>query len=227
MQEAFAKLQQVLGASAVHLVDTYDSLQGTRRAAALGRPLWGIRLDSGDFDSLSRSARKILDGAGLGDAKIMASGDLNEWRIAELVAAGAPIDAFGVGTELATSADSPSMGAIYKLVEVEESGASRPTAKFSSGKQSWPGAKQIWRLPGKDVIALAGEHVPGEPLLRQVLENGRRIGAPDPLEKARARAAESIRRLPPRLLDLEVVDPSPVERSDALVKLAAEAGKTG
>ena len=96
-------------------------MEGARRAAELGRPLWGIRLDSGDFLTLSKQARAILDEAGLRDARIMASGDLDEWRIAELVAAGAPIDAFGVGTELATSGDAPSMGAIYKLVEIEGS----------------------------------------------------------------------------------------------------------
>src|SRR5262249_10861887 len=115
-QEAFRRLQYVLGPNTIQLVDTYDPIEGTRRAAALGRPLWGIRLDSGDFLSLSQQARAILDSAGLQDARIMASGDLDEWRIAELVASGAPIDAFGVGTELATSGDAPSMGAIYKLV---------------------------------------------------------------------------------------------------------------
>jgi nicotinate phosphoribosyltransferase len=114
--EAFSKLQEVLGDYTTQLVDTYDPAEGTRRAAALGRPLWGIRLDSGDFLESSKQARAILDAVGLQDAKIMASGDLDEWRIADLVAAGAPIDAFGVGTELATSGDAPSMGAIYKLV---------------------------------------------------------------------------------------------------------------
>src|SRR5205823_551449 len=91
---------------------------GGRGVVEFGPPLWGIRLDSGDFVALSKQARAILDAAGLREAKIMASGDLDEWRIADLLAAGAPIDAFGVGTELATSGDAPSMGAIYKLVEV-------------------------------------------------------------------------------------------------------------
>jgi nicotinate phosphoribosyltransferase len=116
-QDAFRKLQQVLGAHTVQLVDTYDSIEGVKRVAALGPPLWGIRLDSGDLIALSKEARVILDDAGLQSAKIMASGDLDELKIAELIAAGAPIDAFGVGTELATSGDAPSMGTIYKLVE--------------------------------------------------------------------------------------------------------------
>lgn len=226
-REAFRKLQQVLGASTVHLIDTYDPLEGVRRVAALGRPLWGIRLDSGDFERLAREARGILDSAGLADAKIMASGDLNEWRIAELVRARAPIDAFGVGTELATSQDAPSMGVIYKLVEVEENGVTRPTAKFSQDKQTWPGAKQIHRLPEKDVIALDGEQVPGEVLLRQVLRGGEAVAPRETLETARTRSANSIRRLPRELLSLEVVSPHPVERSTKLIGLVEKTRGNG
>jgi putative nicotinate phosphoribosyltransferase len=133
-QEAFRKLQQVLGPHTIQLVDTYDSDQGVRHAAALGRPLWGIRLDSGDFLTHAKTARAILDAAGLQDAKIMASGDLDEYRIADLLAAGAPIDSFGVGTELATSGDAPAMGAIYKLVDLN----GRATAKWSEDKAPYP-----------------------------------------------------------------------------------------
>ncbi|MEO7652405.1 MAG: nicotinate phosphoribosyltransferase, partial [Bryobacteraceae bacterium] len=97
--EAFRKLQSVLGESTVQLVDTYDTPEGVRHAAQVGRPLWGIRIDSGDFVALSRQARHILDAAGLTDAKIMLSGDLDEYRIADLVAAGVPVDSFGVGTQ--------------------------------------------------------------------------------------------------------------------------------
>src|SRR5207237_4602909 len=152
-----------------------DSLEGVRRVAELGQPLWGIRLDSGDFLALSKQSRAILDAAGLGEAKIMASGDLDETRIAALIAAGAPIDAFGVGTELATSADAPSMGTIYKLVEVE----GRPAAKRSEDKGSLPGAKQLFRFPNRDVLALAGEQTPdgAEPLLRPVILKGQLVEA--------------------------------------------------
>ncbi len=115
--EAHRQLQRLLGPSTVYLLDTYDTIEGARRAASLGKPLWGVRLDSGDLAQLSREVRRILDGAGLRGAKIMASGDLNEYRIRELVAANAPIDAFGVGTELATSADAPAISSVYKLVE--------------------------------------------------------------------------------------------------------------
>src|SRR5207245_1547495 len=136
----------------VHLVDTYDSLAGVRQAASLGRPLWGIRLDSGNLLELSRQARSILDAAGLRDAKIMASGDLDEYKIRDLVSAGAPIDSFGVGTQLATSADAPAMNAIYKLVELDIGGIKRFTAKYSQGKVSLPGAKQVFRDEARDVI---------------------------------------------------------------------------
>ena len=100
--EAFRKLQRVLGESTVQLLDTYDVIEGARHAASLNKPLWGVRLDSGDFLSTSRQVRAILDEAGLNDAKIMASGDLDEYKIRDLIKAGAPVDAFGVGTQLAS-----------------------------------------------------------------------------------------------------------------------------
>ena len=143
--ESFRRLQQLLGAATVYLVDTYDSIEGTRRAASLGKPLWGVRLDSGNLAELSRAARRILDDAGLPGARIMASGDLNEYKILELVAGGAPIDAMGVGTDLVTSMDAPSLGAVYKLVELDGDLHTRFTAKFSKDKHSYPGAKQIFR----------------------------------------------------------------------------------
>ena len=197
--EAFRSLQKLLGPHTIQLVDTYDPVEGVRRAAELGRPLWGIRLDSGDFLTYSKEARAILDAAGLRDAKIMASGDLDEWRIAELLAAGAPIDAFGVGTELATSGDAPSMGAIYKLVEVDR----RDTAKWSEDKTSLPGRKQLFRFPDRDVLALASEPPPqgAEPVLRQVIAKGQLVEAPPPLESIREYAAESLRTVAPRPLE--------------------------
>src|SRR5271169_6449004 len=126
---AFEQLQKLLGKNTVYLIDSYDTLEGARRAASLGRPLWGVRLDSGNLVELAPAVRKILDDAGLRDAKIMATGDLNEYKIHELVAARAPIDSFGVGTDLSTSADAPSLGVVYKMVELEDSGSRRYTAK--------------------------------------------------------------------------------------------------
>jgi len=208
-QEAFRKLQQVLGAHTVQLVDTYDSIEGLKQVAALGPPLWGIRLDSGDLIALSKQARTILDDAGLQSAKIMASGDLDELTIAELIAAGAPIDAFGVGTELATSGDAPSMGTIYKLVEVE----GRYTAKHSENKASLPGPKQLFRFSDRDVVGLAKEPTPpgATAILQPVILKGALVAPPPALETIRRNAAESLRTVGPR----------PVEHSLALKELMA------
>jgi nicotinate phosphoribosyltransferase len=214
--DAFRKLQRVLGPSTIQLIDTYDTLEGARHAAKLGGPLWGVRLDSGDVDRLSRQVRAILDEACLQNAKIMASGDLDEYRIRELTAAGAPIDAFGVGTQLATSADAPAMGAIYKLVEVEVCGIKRFTAKYSEEKSSLPGAKQVFREKARDILARSGECGSGEALLRPIILNGRLIEPLPSLEAARQRAAESVARLPEHVRSLDSSEPWPVIQSREL-----------
>jgi nicotinate phosphoribosyltransferase len=219
---AFRKLQRVLGASTVHLLDTYDTLEGARRAASLGGPLWGVRLDSGDFDQLSRQVRAILDEAGLRDAKIMASGDLDEYRIRDLVTAGAPIDAFGVGTQLSTSADAPHMSSVYKMVEVEVCGIKRFTAKYSEDKGSLPGAKQVFREKARDILARSGECGTGEALLRPIIIGGRLIEPLPTLEQTRQRAAESIARLPEAWRALEPCEPWPVVQSRELRELIGQ-----
>jgi nicotinate phosphoribosyltransferase len=217
---AFRKLQHLMGAATVQLLDTYDTLEGARRAVQAGGPIWGVRLDSGDFDKLSRAVRQILDEGGIRDAKIMASGDLDEYRIRELVRAGAPIDAFGVGTQLATSADAPNMSAVYKLVEVEICGIKRFTAKYSEEKPSYPGAKQVFRDKARDVIARSGECGNGEALLRPVLLGGQLVEPLPGIAEARTRAAQSIAQLPERLRALEVADePWPVIHSRELREL--------
>jgi len=202
---SFEQLQLLLGESTVYLVDSYDTLEGARRAAALGRPLWGVRLDSGNLVELAPAVRRILDEAGLRDAKIMATGDLNEYKIHELIAARAPIDMFGVGTELATSADAPSLSVVYKLVELEsaESGR-RYTFKLSEDKATLPGGKQVFRFPDHDVIGRSSECVgcgkdsgpTAEALLRPVLLRGSLVDPLPGAEQARRRAAESMALLP-------------------------------
>jgi nicotinate phosphoribosyltransferase len=190
--EAFRELQQLLGSQTVQLVDTYDTIEGARAAARLGQPLRGVRLDSGDLLPLSREVRRILDNAGLQDTKIMASGDLDESKIAAIVQSGAPVDSFGVGTDLSTSADAPSMGTIYKLVEIEHDGQIRYTAKNSPDKRTLPGAKQLFRYADYDLLALHSECAAGaEAMLKPVIVGGRLI---EPLPTAavireRARAA--------------------------------------
>jgi nicotinate phosphoribosyltransferase len=221
--EAFQRLQTMLGDATVYLIDTYNTIEGAKLAASLGRPLWGVRLDSGNLVELSRAVRKILDDAGLQDAKIMATSDLNEYKILEYAAAGVPIDAFGVGTDLATSTDSPNIGVIYKLVELD----GRNTAKFSEDKQTLPGAKQVFRFAGHDVIACSWECLgcgPDEPearaLLRPVLLGGEPVDSPPRIEATRQYAAESIKRLPTAIRSLFDTDQQyRVEHSAALMAL--------
>ena len=221
--EAFQRLQTMLGDATVYLIDTYNTIEGAKLAASLGRPLWGVRLDSGNLVELSRGVRKILDDNGLQDAKIMATSDLNEYKILEYAAAGVPIDAFGVGTDLATSTDSPNIGVVYKLVELN----GRNTAKFSEDKHTLPGAKQVFRFAGHDVIACSWECLgcgPDEPearaLLRPVLLGGEPVDSPPKIEATRQYAAESIKRLPTAIRSLFDTDQQyRVEHSPALMAL--------
>ena len=161
--EAFRKLQHTLGTSTVQLVDTYDTLEGVKKVAAMGQPLWGIRLDSGDFlNAFPRGARHPGPGRPAATPRSWLSGDLDEYRIRDLVAAGAPMDAFGVGTQLATSADAPAMGAIYKLVELDMAAASsasppntartRPRCPAPS-RSSASTATMCWRAPANAATA--------------------------------------------------------------------------
>jgi nicotinate phosphoribosyltransferase len=163
-----------------------------------------VRIDSGDLLELSRQVRRILDEAGHPEVQILASGDLNEYRIAELLDQGAPIDAFGVGTEMGTSYDAPALGGVYKLVE-DESGY---RIKRSTGKVTLPGRKQVWRVYRdgvlqEDIITLADEPGPpgAEPLLVEVMAGGVR-SVRESLPEARARAQRRLQALPPALRDL-------------------------
>lgn len=191
-REAFRKLQELLGDRCAYLVDTYDTLEGTRKAASLGKPIWGVRLDSGNIVSLAKGARKILDDAGLRHAKIMATNELDEVRIREILAAGAPVDVFGVGTALATSSDSPALGAVYKLVEIEVDGVSRFPSKKSEEKATLAGAKQVFRYSGFDVLGRMNEEPTADGeyvrVLKPVMANGRRIAPLPSIEEARAHA---------------------------------------
>lgn len=204
--EAFRAYAEEYPDAAVLLVDTYDSVEGIRRAIEVGRDLAsrghalrGIRLDSGDLSALGATARRMLDEAGLRDVRIFASGDLNEYRITEMVSAGAAVDAFGVGTELGVVADAPVLAGVYKLVEY----AGRERAKRSPDKASLGGRKQVWRRDDfKDVIARDGVAIDGaRPLLAQVMTAGRPV-LDASLEDARDRCAATLDALPAELRDL-------------------------
>jgi nicotinate phosphoribosyltransferase len=224
-ETSFRALQNLLGETTVYLVDTYDPIEGTRLAIRLGRPIWGVRLDSGDLAAQGREIRRLLDEAGLADVKIMATNDLNERRISALLDAGAPIDAFGVGTELATSADAPALSAVYKLVELRSGDAHTYTAKYSEDKSTLPGAKQIYRCADHDLLTLYTDCEPesqGEPLLRPILINGILVEPYPALENLRAYATSAVAKLPAALLSLEPSPEHPVKISVPLSTLADE-----
>jgi nicotinate phosphoribosyltransferase len=221
-RQAFIALQKVLGENTVFLLDTYDTIEAAKLAGELGKPVWGVRLDSGDLLSLSREVRRILDAAGLQSAKIFASNDLDEHRIAELVDAGAPIDAFGVGTALATSSDAPSISAVYKMVERKTGENVQYTAKFSDEKSTRPGAKQIYRFKDHDMLALQTEcsdDFGSSPLVRPALHNGELVEREPAIMDVRSSAMSNVAALPPELLDLQKSAPYRVEVSSRLAEL--------
>lgn len=222
-EQSFRELQRLLGPHSVFLLDTYDSIEAAQTVTRIGKPLLGVRLDSGDLDILSRQVREILDRAGLEHAKIMATGDLDEHRIQELLTGGAPIDSFGVGTQLATSADAPALAAIYKLVEIRNGDTIQYTAKFSGEKSTLPGAKQIYRYRDCDEVALYEEckqEVMGDPLVRPTISMGKLVEPLPTAREARDRARSALQKLPARLLRLDDAEPYEVVISPKLYELA-------
>jgi nicotinate phosphoribosyltransferase len=219
---AFRTYVEVFG-DTVLLIDTYDTEQAARAIVASGLKPRAVRLDSGDLIAVSRRVRAILDGGGLRDTAIFVSSDLHEERIAEIVAAGAPIDGFGVGGALSTVSDAPALGAIYKLVEIERGGANVPIMKLSPGKQSYPGRKQVWRRfengrAVEDVIELADavRADSGNPLLTRVMVNGRRTSAAPSLADLRARSRAAVATLPESVRRIGDTSVYPVRIGDEL-----------
>jgi nicotinate phosphoribosyltransferase len=211
---AFLDFARAHPANTTLLVDTYDTEAGAAKVVALvprlrreGIEVKALRLDSGDLGEHARRVRRILDEGGCRDVRIFASGGLDEHALARLREA--PIDGFGVGTSLTTSEDAPSLDCAYKLQEY--AGVAR--RKRSEGKATWPGRKQVFRQVGadgrlaRDLLALASEVHPGEPLLQPVMRGGRRLAPPEALAELRARAARELARLPERLRGLERAEP--------------------
>ena len=231
--DAFRAFARTFPNKSTLLIDTYDDMAGTEKAAIvakelekIGYKLGGVRLDSGDLAKASKKIRALLDAQGLRYVKIFASGDLDEYRIAELLDQGAEIDAFGVGTRMGTSADKPYVDVIYKLCETTSAkGDFSPIMKLSEGKTTLPGRKQAFRFKdekgyfAKDVIALADEKMEGEPLLVKVMENGKITRALPSLDEIRAAASKNLSRLPEKYQKLTNAPTYPVELSQALEDL--------
>ena len=215
------------------LIDTYDETAGAEKAVivakeleAKGYRLGGVRLDSGNLAETSKKIRKILDDNGLGYVKILVSGDLDEFKITQLLNDGAKIDSFGVGTKMGTSADRPYLDVIYKLCEtMTADGSFSPIMKLSKDKVTLPGRKQVYRFKDadgsfkKDVIALADESVTGEPLLVKVMEKGRLTYRLPTLEQIRTAASQNLSKLPEEYQALTNAPAYPVELSQKLQNL--------
>lgn len=226
---AFARLYP----DTVLLVDTYDTLAGVRKVVDLAKEsgpdfrVRAVRLDSGDLGELAVAARRILDDAGLRGVAIFASGSLNEDEIARLLRLGAPIDGFGVGTDMGVSRDAPSLDIAYKLVEY----AGRGRLKLSTDKAVLPGRKQIFRVERNgvaehDVVGRRDERPCGRPLLEHVMAEGARLPRGRvTLDEARARAKTELDRLPPRLRGIQPA--SPPYRVDISTALAEDRDRLG
>ena len=242
-EEAFTAIAESFNRYTL-LLDTYDPRQAIdlaitvarRVSESLGHTLAAVRLDSGDILEDSRFVRQQLHGAGMDQVRILASGDLDEYEIADLLEAGAEIDAFGVGTALGTAAGSPArgipggaLGGVYKEAwYVEEDGNGQPKLKIAGAKTTWPGRKEVYRNPEwqEDVVQLANEPAPQgyTRLLRPVMRQGRIIpGSLPPLSEVWELAQANLYALPERYRELAVTEPYPVRFSDALQALRAEA----
>jgi len=209
------------------LIDTYDTVKGAKTAAHVadmlsvrGIRVRAVRLDSGDLCELSRVVRSILDERGFPGIQIFASGNLDEYAVEDLLSRGAPINGFGIGTKLDTSADVPYLECAYKLMAY----AGEPRLKKSSGKATYPGRKQVYRLMcnermAQDTIGLEGEPLEGSPLIEKVMDKGKRLKNPEDLKTLAQYTREQIRALPASLRDLAGTGPYPVLISKALLHL--------
>src|SRR3974390_2182552 len=211
------------------LIDTYDTEGAAKKVVALaprlaaqGIKVRAVRLDSGDLIALSKRVRRILDDGGLAEVTVFASGGLDEDYMAEIIEAGAPIDGFGLGTSLTTSADVPALDCAYKLQEY----AGLPRRPRPAGKATWRGRKQVWRRDGADgriagdIVSIESDEWPGEPLIQLVMQGGRRVAARPTLSEVRTRAARDLDRLPNALHRLQPGSAYPVEVTGALTELA-------
>ncbi len=234
--QSFADFLEVFPDDAVLLLDTYDTLAGLERMIERGLRPRGVRLDSGDLASLAGQVRRRLDQAGLSEVKLFATGDLDEHKIQRLVAAGAPIDSFGVGTQLVVSADQPVLPCVYKLVEIESGSGPKHRAKLSQNKTTYPSCKQVYRFHNEDgsmdhdLLASVEDAAPdAEPLLMPCMRKGRLLHPAQPLHRVRDACAAMRASLPEHLRTLASQAAYPVEVTpmvqDMLETVRAWAGR--
>lgn len=237
--ESFRAYIRTFPDDSILLVDTYNTYKGIKKAINIakelekgGHRLKAIRLDSGNLVSLSRQARKILDKNNLKYVRIFASGNLDEYKIEELLKKGALINAFGVGTAMGVSKDAPYCDVIYKLSELQDKKKILPTMKLSKGKVTYPGIKQIWRITDKkgnyvkDILGLENERIKGCKLLIPVMKNGRITYKPPSIDKSRETTLENISHLPQRYKRIKNADTYKVQISPELKKLTLKLTKT-
>ncbi|MBI4918480.1 nicotinate phosphoribosyltransferase [archaeon] len=237
-EKSFGAYSKTFPDTSIFLVDTYDTLKGVEKAALVakelkkqGHKLKAIRLDSGDLVALSKSARKILDKNGLKYVNIFASGNLDEYKVEELLKKGALIDAFGVGTAMGVSKDAPYCDVVYKLVELNNKNKHLPTMKLSKGKVTYPGKKQVYRITDKnknyikDILALRDEKIDGKELLVKVMEKGKIIYKMPSLEEIRNKTKENLLKLPEKYKKLKNAAKYKVEISPELRKMTEKLNK--
>ncbi len=227
--DAFRAYVKTFPENAILLIDTYDTIEGARNTTIVakeleqkGHRLGAVRLDSGDLCELSKKVRQILDDAGLNYVKIVASNDLNEYKIAELKRNGARIDGYGVGTEMVTAKPESAIPGVYKLVEDNHGGK----IKLAEGKKSYPGKKQLFRVSEEDnyshdILALENEEINGEPLLELAVKAGELVREKENLQTIRQRVLSSVAKLPDEVKKVKAT-PYRVEISKGLQKLVDE-----
>ena len=230
-EDAFERFAAAQPGNVTLLIDTYDTEAAAHKVVNLaprlrerGVAIRGVRIDSGDLAEHAWRVRRILDAGGLAHVTILGSGDLDEHRIRDLLADGAPFDGFGIGTRLDASTDAPTLDMVYKLQEY----AGHPRRKRSEGKATWPGRKQVYRrmaadktLAG-DCLGLESHPQPGEPLLAPVMEQGRRLQPPEPLSMIRDRVRTQLATLPAALRANETAPSYPIDIAPELWELTAQ-----
>ena len=221
--DSFEVFFDIYGEHSIFLIDTYDTEKGAEQSTQFGNKIKGVRIDSGDLIEHSKKVRRILDKGGSKKVLIVASSDLNEYKIKEIIDKNAPIDVFGVGTELATSRDDPTISGVYKLIEYNNV----PKIKISEEKITYPGIKQVYRIFDKDglfkedLLALKDEPEPmdSEDLLKQIMKNGELIRSLPHIEKIQGFYIENMKKLPNIYKSLEQIQTSRIKISEELDNL--------